>query len=74
MRLLELRYKKLPIIDAIMRIIDDIAMGGSESNTSVFDKYGIDPHDNAEQVRRDIAVMDEFKVKQMYRDLVGRKS
>lgn len=73
MKLLELRYRKLPIVDKIMSIVDEVAMGGNSDAESIFQKYGIDPYKDPEQVRRDITVMDEFKVMQLYRALVGGK-
>lgn len=73
MKLLELRYRKLPIVDKIMAIVDDISMGASPEAVAVFDKYGIDPMGDPEQVRKAITIMDEFKVMRLYRALVGGK-
>ena len=74
MRLLELRYRKLPIVDKIMSVVDDIAVGGgNEMKAKVLTKYGIDPMEPPEKVRRDIIIMDEFKVMQLYRALMGGK-
>ena len=74
MRLLELRYRKLPIVDKIMSVVDDIAVGGgNEMKVKVLTKYGIDPMEPPEKVRRDITIMDEFKVMQLYRALMGGK-
>lgn len=73
MKLLELRYQKLPIVDKIMSIVDDLSVGGSSDTVNIFQKYGIDPFIDPERVRRDITVMDEFKIMQLYRALVGGK-
>lgn len=73
MKLLELRYRKLPIVDKIVAIADDVAMGGNEYAAKLFTKYGLDPHSSPEELQREITIMDEFKIMQMYRALVGGK-
>jgi len=72
-KLFELRYNKGPIVDKIMIILDDVAVGGNLTAIPIFDKYGIDPYDDPESVRRQLSIMDEFKVMQLYRALVGGK-
>ena len=73
MKLLELRYRKLPIVDKIVAIADEVAMGGNEYAAKLFKKYGIDPYASPEEVRREVTIMDEFKIMQMYRALIGGK-
>lgn len=73
MKLLELRYRKLPLVDKIMSFVDDVSMGGNPNMVEIFHKYNIDPYKDPEEVRRDITIMDEFKIMQLYRALVGGK-